>query len=48
MKNTYALRKWHYMLDGGDFFNNDLDDKVFGAFFKCGAHKEPMGIPYSA
>lgn len=36
------------MLDGCDFFNNDLDDKAFGAFFKCGAHNEPMGIQYSA
>lgn len=36
------------MLDCGDFLNNGLDDEVFGAFFKCEAHNELMGIQYSA
>jgi hypothetical protein len=36
------------MLGGGNFFNDDLDDEVFGASLKCRAHSIPMSIRYLA
>lgn len=47
MRNTCALKTWHHMLDDGNFFNNDLEDKVFRAFLKHRVYNEHMGIQYS-